>query len=372
MGKVLLTGVTGCLGIELLREILEKTDHSVVVIVRAYSYQGGLKRLLNCSERVGLNRPDLLERTTIAVGDLTEPFFGLKQSTYQDFSREITHIVHSAASISLEQGDDDAIFSIICPLQQVMDFAAQCTQLQRIDYVSTVGVGGRDFKSLPESLDINTRNYHNSYEKYKHEAEHLFLNSIPEGVRFTVHRPSMIIGRSDSGRINSFHIFYSICKLLTGQLTGGIIPDMDWKAFDTIPVDWVASGIAACINHHDNAPSVLHHCVGPEHSVSLQQLSELIEKSWKSDQNNSAATHVPVNSFKASYPLMIPFMPDAQRKEQKFIPHFLEYVDTEQEFENSTSRCFLKEQAGLEFESPLPGIRRSLLFYQRQSGGLKS
>src|SRR5690606_25545540 len=71
--------------------------------------------------------------------------------------------------------------------------------LQKMEAVSTVGVGGKYHDALPERwLDV-PRSFHNTYEQSKAEAETILKNEVDRGMPITVHRPSMIVGDSRTG-----------------------------------------------------------------------------------------------------------------------------------------------------------------------------
>ncbi|MDD1724216.1 MAG: amino acid adenylation domain-containing protein, partial [Methanospirillum sp.] len=97
--RILLTGVTGTLGGYLLRDLLEMTDYTIVLIVRAHDEADAWSRVeKRIDETFG---PDLLRqkrsRITILSGDLSREWCGLDEKTWQDLASTIDAVIHSAA-----------------------------------------------------------------------------------------------------------------------------------------------------------------------------------------------------------------------------------------------------------------------------------
>lgn len=55
--------------------------------------------------------------------------------------------------------------------RHLLTLADACTQLEKIEFVSTVGVGGRTHGTVPEEWLHGRREFHNTYEQAKAEAE---------------------------------------------------------------------------------------------------------------------------------------------------------------------------------------------------------
>lgn len=89
-----------------------------------------------------------------------------------------------------------------------------------MEAVSTVGVGGRYYGALPEQWLNTPRNFHNTYEQSKAEAEIILKTEVDQGMPITVHRPSMIVGDSQTGRILNFQIFTICLNLLRAVALG--------------------------------------------------------------------------------------------------------------------------------------------------------
>ena len=52
------------------------------------------------------------------------------------------------------------------------------------------------------------------------------------GLPATIHRPSMVVGDSQTGKVIHFQVFYHLCEFLSGRRTLGIVPDTGDAALD--------------------------------------------------------------------------------------------------------------------------------------------
>jgi nucleoside-diphosphate-sugar epimerase len=77
----------------------------------------------------------------------------------------------------------------------VVELARACSRLEKVEFVSTVGVGGHR-AVVPETWLTEPRAFHNTYEQAKAEAEaeESIRGEVERGLPLTVHRPSMVVG----------------------------------------------------------------------------------------------------------------------------------------------------------------------------------
>ena len=100
-GRVLLTGATGFVGMEVLARYLERSDRPVTCLVRAGSDSGAHERVEGVLRNLfgrGVGR--YMDRVHAFAGELTEPHLGLSPASHEALAEEVTTIVHCAASVS--------------------------------------------------------------------------------------------------------------------------------------------------------------------------------------------------------------------------------------------------------------------------------
>ena len=177
-------------------------------------------------------------------GDVTLPRLGLDEADYQALCAECTHIVHSAGNVRMNLPIEQARHSSVDSAQNIIALAHDSPRLEKVEFVSTVGVGGRTHGAVPEEWILTPRGFHNTYEQAKAEAEDVIRAELEHGMALTVHRPSMVVGDTISGRIIHFQVFYHLCEFLSGRRTLGLAPGFGVARLDIVPADYVAKIIA--------------------------------------------------------------------------------------------------------------------------------
>lgn len=373
MKNIFLTGATGAIGSALLPRLLEDTDTSVTMLIRAKDEDdlrarlGGLLAYWNyCPGDVRAARIRALR------GDISQPDFGLRTEEHAKLAGETTQIIHCAASVKLNMTMDQARMTAVVPTRTVLALGRLCAQagtLRKIDLVSTVGVWGRTPGQMPERRLPEVSNFHNTYEAAKSEAESLIW-AEGDGLPITVHRPSMVVGATGSGRVVHFQVFYHLCEFLSGARTFGIMPDLGQTRLDTIPVDWVADVIRWSSNHPETAGRIFHLCSGPDRAISLPRLQERVRMAWRSrGRKLPALRRLDRRLLERLVPLIGLFTGEKTRRALRGLSPVLAYLAEDQGFSNNeTARMFAA--AGL----PVPLVESYLdpvLGYYLDSSGTR-
>jgi amino acid adenylation domain-containing protein/thioester reductase-like protein len=105
--RVFLTGATGFLGIEILRQLLALSTVHVYTLVRATKEAQAEDRLIQKAVSAGWWKPDYNPRLHVWQGDLTQPQLGLNTSRWQmlqgQTSESIDVIIHNGAKVHYTQ-----------------------------------------------------------------------------------------------------------------------------------------------------------------------------------------------------------------------------------------------------------------------------
>jgi thioester reductase-like protein len=280
---VFLTGVTGTIGSELVPRLLQDEGTSVSLLIRADDEDDLRIRLDEMLVYWRYAPGDgNVARIRPMRGDISLPDFGLHA---RDLDRlgETTHIIHCAASVKLNMPPQQAHATAVVPTRTVLDLGrrlARAGTLRKIDLVSTVGVWGRTPGHMPERPLPEVREFHNTYEAAKAEAERVVWAEGGD-LPITVHRPSMVVGDRSSGRVIHFQVFYHLCEFLSGVRTFGLMPPLGQTTLDTVPVDWVADVICWSSLHAETAGRIFHLCSGPAGAIPLPRLQEKVREAWQ-------------------------------------------------------------------------------------------
>lgn len=262
MSVVFLTGATGMVG----REILAR----LAVDLRVDR--------VHCLIRPPLNRlPALLSAHGVAdarhvrgvAGDVTEPGLGIADPRVLD---DVTHVIHCAATVAFDHPLDEARRINVGGTRHILDLCRRLPKLQRLDAVSTSYVAGLRRDLVREDELTHDRGFHNTYEQTKYESERLLRDAM-RGLPIAVHRPSIVVGDSRTGKTGSWKVLYWPLKVLArGWLP--IVPyDADGR-LDIVPVDFVASAIVALSSDARTIGRTFHLAAGPGRDTTFGAMAD--------------------------------------------------------------------------------------------------
>lgn len=361
MTCLLVTGATGVVGSALVPELLSDPGASVVVLMRA----GSAPQLAARFERLrawwqqGGHAIDA-GRVRALAGDVCRPLLGLDPEPFDRLAHEVTHIVHAAGNVRLNQPLAEARVSAVEGLRNVLKLAALCHArgtLRKLDVLSTVGVAGRMRGLIPEA-PLQPSRFHNTYERAKHEAEQVLLAAMQCGLPATIHRPSMVVGDSRTGRVAQYQVFYYLIDFLLGRRTLGLLPRADGFKLDLVPVDYVARAVAICCREPQAVGRIFHLCSGPAGAMALEDLAARLEEyERRRGLRLPRRRRLPRCFFRGALALVRPLVRGRLRTALAGMPYFLTYLEDEQVFDNTHSRAFF-EQRGLHLPRPEDYLER--------------
>ncbi len=350
------TGVTGAVGSALLPLLLEQKSNKIWLLMRADStehLQQRLHELIVFWDMDYERYQDDLRRITPILGNTDEESFALETELYSEIVGQTTHIIHCAGVVRMNLPLQVAQKHALGATKNIVNLAKACQssgQLQKIEFISTVGVGGRLPGVLPEFWITQPRTFHNSYEQAKAEAEDYLHEQIEKhNLPVTVHRPSMVVGDSKTGKIIHFQIFYHICEFLAGRRTFGLLPKFGNVRLDTVPVDYVAGIIKWSSERPDCNGQIFHLCSGANTAIKLTELQNVVCKVM---QTHGLKLPIIFSLSSALFNLVIkvvsPFLNKKKQRVVKSFPFFLDYIEDDQGFSNEATKRFLSERSALE------------------------
>lgn len=355
MSTTFVTGGTGVVGSEIVRDLLERGTDRLVLLMRAASVLDAQARLEALRTSWGLPPGAFDGRVEAIVGDTSLPSFGVDPQRLAAIAEDVTRIIHCAALVRMNLPIEEARASALGATRNVIELARAAGRggaLRKVEFVSTVGVGGLLPGVLPEHFITAPRDFHNTYEQAKAEAEVLVEGAVADGLPITVHRPSMVVGHSQTGRVRQFQIFYHLVEFLSGRRTRGLFPSLGNTRLDVVPVDHVAHAIVWSSTTTDTVGRVMHLCTGPEASPRLDALRARVRAAYRAAGIRvPAAITLPSRMVTMALPVVSALLPRERRRALATLPIFLAYLAGSEGFANAETRRTL---AGAGIALPLP------------------
>ncbi|MGN6546007.1 MAG: SDR family oxidoreductase [Aureliella sp.] len=349
MNNILITGGTGALGSALIPVFLRDPQTEVTLLLRADSSSELEARRQNLLDYLQLE-DDARARVTAVSGDTSRENLAIPKVATDRLTAAVTHLVHAAGNVKLNQSLDEARHAAVQSARHIIDFTQRCRangQFQKLEFISTVGVAGRQPGLIPEerfSQKRSPEDFHNTYEAAKWEAEELAWQEIDNGLPATIHRPSMIVGDSHSGQIIRYQVFYYLIEFIIGRQTNGIVPMTGGAILDIIPVNYVAEAIQLAALRGLGRGEVWHLCSGPEHSWTLERLAERIREMLVSrGQRPPDLRQLALGDFRRELSDWKETLSESQRKFLKGLPFLLDYLESNQVFDNSKTNTILSK-----------------------------
>lgn len=366
MRRIFLTGSTGTIGSAIVPRLLEASGDRVTLLIRASDDKELQRRLESMFAYWGIGeRDERRQRIAALRGDIELPAFGLDGPAYDELAENTTHVIHAAASVKLNMSIDQARATAVQPTRTMLELArraADAGALRKLDMVSTVGVWGRTPGVMPERPLPEVRDFHNTYEQAKAEAERVIWQE-GTGLPITVHRPSMVVGESHSGRVIHFQVFYHLCEFLSGVRTYGVMPPLGETRLDTVPVDWVAEAIAWASRTPPTAGRIFHLCAGPDLATPLTELQAVVRTLWaERGRPLPPLRTVSQRLLQGAVPLIGALVGAKQRRALQALPPVLAYLAERQAFGNAETAPTLAD-AVLPVPAPAGYLRSVLSYY---------
>lgn len=268
MGKELIfvTGATGFLGVQLVRELLaQHPDVTLALLIRDRAGEAAQKRVDSFVS------PQDRPRVQVLSGDVSQPNCGLTAADYGRLAAETTRVIHSAATVRFDHSLEEARHINVEGTRHILDLAKSARQLRSFAYVGTAYVAGERSSLVREDeLQVGQR-YRNTYEQTKAEAEALvrsYLDSLPGMIL----RPSIIVGDSRTGVTSSFKMMYWPLKIYARRLWR-TVPGYPDAVLDIVPVDFVAKSVTQLLFNDAALNCTVHLCAGPKGSATIEQVA---------------------------------------------------------------------------------------------------
>ncbi len=256
MRNIFISGATGFLGWDLVKNLVKDGDSRLYLLVRGSSEENArdrVKKLIGKS--YGTNGiKEVSERLEVIKGDVTEKSLGISSKKIKELQKKIDTIYHCAALCEFEIPLGRIRKINVTGTQNMLEFAMKCRQdgsFNSFHHVSTVAIMGKSGGVFYENeLDKNQR-FNNTYEQSKFEAEKLVNRYREKGLSVSVYRPSIITGDSTTGEVSNFQMLYQPLHIISLEIFNKIPANKEMD-YNLVPVDYVARAISLISSVSDN------------------------------------------------------------------------------------------------------------------------
>lgn len=252
-------------GREVLARLCRDPRHErVLCLVRPSGGESAQARLDAVLGKVGeVAAP---ERVVAIAGDVVQPELGLSREARTALAG-VQRIVHCAASVSFDLPLEESRMINVIGTERMLALARTLPRLERFDAVSTTYVAGLRDDVVREADLEHDRGFHNSYEQSKHEAEQLLRRAMAD-LPIAVHRPSIVVGDSRTGKTGAWKVLYWPLKVIARGLLPVLPYDPECR-LDIVPVDFVADAILALADDPTTLGGTFHLAAGPGRDASM-------------------------------------------------------------------------------------------------------
>jgi thioester reductase-like protein len=256
--QILLTGGTGFIGPFLIKSLLEQTEATIHVLVRASDEVQGKQRLRAAMHSMGSVPAHLMElfeaRVVPVCGDLGQKGLGLMQEAWDFLTTEIDTVFHNGATVNYLFNYDMMRDANVLGTNEILRLAFE-GRSKEFNYVSTTFIFGWAVKSVLYETDSNANMelLDFGYSQTKWVAEQVVFDAQRRGLSVRVFRPALVSPSVDGGG-NNFDIAVRLVAFMVNHGIG--VDTLNQVSF--VPADIVANNIVAISTSPGTANRTFH------------------------------------------------------------------------------------------------------------------
>lgn len=281
---VLLTGVTGLIGIHLLADLLSYTDAHVHCIVRGKNINEAKKRI---KEKINQYKvpisTDDLERVSLYIGDISETKLGLKSSDYDELAMKVDVIYHSASAVNFIKPYESMKKDNLDGMIMLIRFAAigRTKAMMLLSTISVYSWGywvtGKKVMSEHDDIEQNLPAIcaDIGYVKSKWAMEVLADQAEARGMPLMTFRLGYATYHSKTGMSASYQWWGRLVKTF---IELGTVPDLVELREGLSTVDYMSESIAYISKNPNALGNKFNLIHSKEKNISLKGFFSLLEK----------------------------------------------------------------------------------------------
>jgi len=257
--RYFVTGATGFIGKRLVKKLLQRKGATVHFLIRKESED----KVAGLREFWGLTDAKSAARVVPVFGDLTGKKLGVAAEVIKALKGQIDHFYHLAAVYDLEADEESQIAVNIEGTRNTVEFA-KAVEAGHFHHVSSIAAAGLYEGVFREDMFDEAENYEHPYFMTKHESEKIVRKECK--VPWSVYRPAMVVGDSQTGEMDKIDGPYYFFKLIQRmrQLLPPWMPSIGLEGgrVNIVPVDFVVNALDV-ISHKQGIAKQCYHLVDP-------------------------------------------------------------------------------------------------------------
>ncbi|HET7793004.1 MAG TPA: SDR family oxidoreductase [Rhizobacter sp.] len=251
------TGATGFIGKRLVKTLLQRRGTTVHFLMRPESES----KLAGLREYWGVSAA----RAVPVYGDLTTKKLGVSADALKQLKGHIDHVYHLAAVYDLKADEESQVQVNIEGTRNVVEFA-KAIEAGHLHHVSSIAAAGLYEGVFREDMFDEAENLVHPYFMTKHESEKIVRKESK--VPWTVYRPALVVGDSQTGEMDKIDGPYYFFKLI--QRMRQILPPwmpsvgLEGGRINIVPVDFVVAALDHISHSKADLNKKCFHLVDPE------------------------------------------------------------------------------------------------------------
>jgi len=249
------TGATGFIGKRLVKKLLERKGAVVHFLIR----QESADKVAGLRSYWGVGAA----RAVPVYGDLTAKKLGVSAQDIRALKGQVDHFFHLAAVYDLAADEETQVAVNIEGTRNTVDLA-RAIDAGHFHHVSSIAAAGLYEGVFREDMFDEAEGLDHPYFQTKHESEKIVRQDCKGP--WTVYRPAMVVGDSQTGEMDKIDGPYYFFKLI--QRMRELLPPwmptvgLEGGRVNIVPVDFVVNALNA-ISHQKDIAKKCYHLVDP-------------------------------------------------------------------------------------------------------------